>query len=238
MSLFNFDEGSRKPRKNRKLLAFISIAAIAGAVSLSTTLAAKLTLNTNGLAEFGQGVISTTSCDTGGIKVTPINSFFNQQRAGTFTFNAIQVEQISANCAGKDLIIKVLNQDGQALEITNNDGVIFTEARVYYQPFTDLIQISENEEGEANTVSLSGYWAEQFSAVGPAPISVGTLTNLIQINPEEDVAPGSSATEFFELDLEENAFQITFDPSGELAAGFADSKNVYYISIESVNHGD
>jgi hypothetical protein len=237
MSLFNFDTESNKPRKSRKLITFISIGVLAGAVTLSTTLAAKLSLNTNGRTEFGQGVISTTSCDTNGIKMTPINSFFNQQRAGTFTFNAIQVEQISANCAGKDLIIKVLNQDGQAIEITNNDGVIFTEARVYYQPFTDSIQISEND-GDANTVSLSGYWAEQFSLVGSSPITVGTLSNLIQIDPEVEVTAGSSAAEFFELDLEESAFQITFDPSGELAAGFADSKNVYYISIESVNHGD
>ena len=237
MSLFNFDPGANRPRKSRKLITFIAIGVIAGAVTLSTTLAAKLSLNTNGRTEFGQGVISTTSCDSGGIKVTPINSFFNQQRSGTFTFNAIQVEHISANCAGKDFIIKVLNQDGQALEITNNDGVIFTEARVYFQPFTNLIQISEND-GDANTVSLSGYWAEQFSAAGPAPIAVGTLNNLIQIDPEVEVTAGSSAAGFFELDLEENAFQITFDPSGELAAGFADSKNVYYISIESVNHGD
>jgi hypothetical protein len=40
------------------------------------------------------------------------------------------------------------------------------------------------------------------------------------------------------LDLEESALQITFDPSGELAAGFANSTNVYFISIESVNHED
>lgn len=237
MSLFNFEEGSNKPRKSRKLVTFISIGVIAGAVTLSTTLAAKLSLNTNGRTEFGQGVISTTSCDTNGIKVTPINSFFNQQQAGTFTFNAIQIERISANCAGKDFIIKVLNQDGEALEITNNDGEIFTEARVYFQPFLPAIQVSEND-GDANTVSLSGYWANQFSLVGSAPISVGTLNNLIQTDPEEEVIAGSSAADFFELDLEESAFQITFDPSGELAAGFADSKNIYYISIESVNHGD
>jgi hypothetical protein len=193
-------------------------------------------LNTNGRAEFGQGVISTTSCDTNGIKVTPINSFFNQQSSGSFTFNAIQLEQISANCAGKDFIIKVLNQDGEALEITNDGTEVFTEARVYFQPFTDLIQISEND-GEANTVSLSGYWADQFSLVGSAPITVGTLNNLIQIDPEADVTAGA-ADDFFELDLEESALQITFDPSGELAAGFANSTNVYFISIESVNHED
>jgi hypothetical protein len=236
MSLFIFDEGSRKPRRNGKLLALFSIAAIAGAVTLSTTLAAQLNLNTNGRAEFGQGVISTTSCDTGGIKVTPINSFFNQQSSGTFTFNAIQVEQISATCAGKDFIIKVLNQDGEAIDITRDGTEVFTEARVYFQPFTDSIQISDND-GEANTVSLSGYWANQFSLVGSVPIIVGTLNNLIQIDPEAEVTSGP-ASEFFELDLQENAFQITFDPSGELAEGFADSKNAYFISIESVNHED
>ena len=235
MTLFNFDSGSEKPRRNRKLIALISIGAIAGAITLSTTLAAKLTLNTNGRTEFGQGVMSTTTCDTNGIKVTPINSFYNKQAAGSFTFNAIQFEHISANCAGRDFIIKVYNQNGDLLEITNDGEERYREARVYFQPFTNSIQISEND-GEANTVSLSGYWAEQFSLIGSSPIIVGTLNNLIQIDGEAEIVAGSTASDSFELDLEENSFQITFDPSGELAAGFADSKNVYNISIESTEH--
>ena len=235
MTLFNFDSGSEKPRRNRKLIALISIGAIAGAITLSTTLAAKLTLNTNGRTEFGQGVMSTTTCDTNGIKVTPINSFYNKQAAGSFTFNAIQFEHISANCTGRDFIIKVYNQNGDLLEITNDGEERYREARVYFQPFTNSIQISEND-GEANTVSLSGYWAEQFSLIGSSPIIVGTLNNLIQIDGEAEIVAGSTASDSFELDLEENSFQITFDPSGELAAGFADSKNVYNISIESTEH--
>ena len=235
MTLFNFDSGPEKPRRNRKLIALISIGAIAGAITLSTTLAAKLTLNTNGRTEFGQGVMSTTTCDTNGIKVTPINSFYNKQAAGSFTFNAIQFEHISANCAGRDFIIKVYNQNGDLLEITNDGEERYREARVYFQPFTNSIQISEND-GEANTVSLSGYWAEQFSLIGSSPIIVGTLNNLIQIDGEAEIVAGSTASDSFELDLEENSFQITFDPSGELAAGFADSKNVYNISIESTEH--
>ena len=235
MTLFNFDSGSEKPRRNRKLIALISIGAIAGAITLSTTLAAKLTLNTNGRTEFGQGVMSTTTCDTNGIKVTPINSFYNKQAAGSFTFNAIQFEHISANCTGRDFIIKVYNQNGDLLEITNDGEERYREARVYFQPFTNSIQISEND-GEANTVSLSGYWAEQFSLIGSSPIIVGTLNNLIQIDGEAEIVAGSRASDSFELDLEENSFQITFDPSGDLAAGFADSKNVYNISIESTEH--
>jgi hypothetical protein len=235
MSIFDFNSGSFRPKRNRKLIALISVGAIVGAITLSTTLASKLTLNTNGRTEFGQGVMSTTSCDTNGILVTPINSFFNKTKAGRFTFNAIQFQHISANCAGKDFIIKVYNQNGEALEITRDGNNVFNEARVYFQPFTSSISISDND-GTPNTVTLSGYWANQFALVGSSPIVVGTLNNLIQMDPEAEVTPAVSASEFFELDLEENSFQITFDPTGELAAGFADSKNVYRISIESTDH--
>ena len=235
MSQLNFEQGSQKPRRNRKLIAAISIGAIVAAFSLSTTLAARLTLNTNGRAEFGQGKIETTTCDTNGIKVTPINSFFNKADAGSFTFNAIQLEKISANCVGKDFIIKVYNKAGQAIELTNDGINVYKEARVYFQPFTDEIYISEND-GEPNTVSLSGYWADKFKLVEEEPFVIGTLSNLYQIDAEAEVLSGVQASEFFELLLEDNAFQITFDPTGELAAGFADSKNVYSITIESTDH--
>ena len=235
MSIFDFSPGSNKPKRNGKLIALISVGAIVGAITLGTTLAAKLTLNTNGRTEFGQGVMSTTACDTNGILVTPINSFFNKTKAGTFTFNAIQFQHISANCAGKDFIIKVYNQNGEEIEITRDGSSAYKEARVYFQPFTNSILISDND-GIPNTVSLSGYWANQFSLLGTSPIVVGTLNNLIQIDAEAEIVAGSSASDSFELDLEENSFQVTFDPSGELAAGFADSKNVYNISIESTEH--
>lgn len=235
MSIFDFDSASHKPKRNGKLIALISLGALVGAITLGTTLAAKLTLNTNGRTEFGQGVLSTTACDTNGILVTPINSFFNKEKAGTFTFNAIQFQHISANCTGKDFIIKVHDQSGADLEITRDENGVYKEIRVHFQPFTNSILISDND-GTPNTVTLSGYWAEQFSLVGSSPIVVGTLNNLIQIDPEAEVSPGALASDFFELDLDENSFQITFDPSGELAAGFADSKDVYNISIESTEH--
>ena len=235
MSIFDFDSASHKPKRNGKLIALISLGALVGAITLGTTLAARLTLNTNGRTEFGQGVMSTTACDTNGILVTPINSFFNKTKAGTFTFNAIQFQHISANCAGKDFIIKVYNQNGEEIEITRDGSSAYKEARVYFQPFTNSILISDND-GIPNTVSLSGYWANQFSLLGTSPIVVGTLNNLIQIDAEAEIVAGSSASDSFELDLEENSFQVTFDPSGELAAGFADSKNVYNISIESTEH--
>jgi hypothetical protein len=96
--------------------------------------------------------------------------------------------------------------------------------------------ISDDDE-LPNIVSLSGYWEDQFSLVNDsAPIVIGTLNNLFQLDSEAEVTTGSNASDFFEVDQDENSFQITFDPTGELAAGFADSKNVYFISIQSVDH--
>jgi len=235
MSLFNFNSGPKRMRKKRAAIALIVIGSISGVLTLGFTFASRITLNNGGTVEYGQGYLTTTTCDTDGIKVTPINSFYNKPGPAYFTFNAIQIEQISASCAGKDFIIKVYNQDGQALEITNDGDTSFYEARVYFQPFLSGIQISEND-GAPNTVSLSGYWADQFTLVGTSPIIVGTLNNLIQRNEEAEISAPASASTYFELNLDENSFQITFDPSGELAAGFANSKNVYHISVESVDH--
>lgn len=233
--MFNFEPGPKRVRKKSAVIALIAIASISGVLTLGFTLAARITLNNAGNVEFGQGYLTTTTCDTDGIKITPINSFYNKPGSAYFTFNAIQVEQISASCAGKDFIIKVYDQNGQALEITNDGETAFYEARVYFQPFSSDIQMSEND-GASNTVSLSGYWADQFTLIGSSPIIVGTLNNLIQLDAEAEVSAPASASTYFELNLTENSFQITFDPTGEMASGFADSKNVYYISVESVDH--
>jgi hypothetical protein len=238
MSLLNFNSGSRRVRKKRAAIALIAIGATAGVLSLGFTFAARITLNNNGTTEFGQGFLTTTTCDTNGIKVTPINSFYNKPGPAYFTFNAIQIEEISANCEGKDFIIKVYNQNGQALEITNDKGTAFYEARVYFQPFTNSIQLSEND-GVENTVSpINGSWDKQFTWVEEVStaILVGTLSNLREKDPTRDILLPGRASEYFELDFNYNAFQITFDPSGAMASGFTDSKNVYHISVESVDH--
>ena len=235
MSLFNFDSDAQRPKRNGKLIALISLGALIGAITLGTTLAAKLTLNTNGTVEFGQGIVETTSCDSNGIKVTPMDSFFNKDKAGTFTFNAIQLEHISANCVGKDLIIKVYNSQGQAITLTQDESNSYTQARIYFKPLTSDILIAQLD-GDSNSVSYYGYWAEQFELLGSAPIQVATLGNLYNLDPEVDPIPGEPATNYFALDPDENSLQIAFDPSQLLAEGFADAKNVYRISIESTDH--
>jgi hypothetical protein len=235
MSIINFDSPSKQPRKKKLGYALVASGCIAGLIAFGSAFAGNISLNGGGEVEFGQGYLTTTTCDSDGIRVTPINSFFNKEGPSSFTFNAIQVEDVSANCAGKDLIIRVHNRDGQVIDITTDGTTSYNEVRVFFQPFSNELVISDDDEQE-NIVSLSGYWEDQFSLVNSSPIVIGTLSNLFQMDSEAEVTTGSYAYEFFEVDQDENSFQITFDPTGELASGFADSKNVYYISIQSVEH--
>jgi hypothetical protein len=235
MSTLNFDSPSKQPRKKKLGYTLIASACLAGVIAIGSTFTSNIALNGGGEVEFGQGKITTTTCDPDGILVTPITSFYNKEGPSSFTFNAIQVENISANCAGKDLIIRVHNSDGQVIDITTDGPTSYNEARVFFQPFSNDLVISDDDE-QPNIVSLSGYWEDQFSLLNSAPIVIGTLSNLFQLDSEAEVTTGSYAYDFFEVDQDENSFQITFDPTGELAAGFADSKNVYFISIQSVDH--
>jgi hypothetical protein len=236
MSTLNFDSPSKQPGKKKLGYTLIASACLAGVIAIGSTFTSNIALNGGGEVEFGQGKITTTTCDPDGILVTPITSFYNKEGPSSFTFNAIQVENVSANCAGKDLIIRVHNSNGQVIDITTDGTTSYNEARVFFQPFSDGLVISDDDE-LPNIVSLSGYWEDQFSLVNDsAPIVIGTLSNLFQLDSEAEVTTGSNASDFFEVDQDENSFQITFDPTGELAAGFADSKNVYFISIQSVDH--
>ena len=235
MSIINFDSPSKQPRKKKLGYALIASGCIAGLIAFGSAFAGNISLNGGGEVEFGQGYLTTTTCDSDGIRVTPINSFFNKEGPSSFTFNAIQVEDVSANCAGKDLIIRVHDSNGDVINITTDGTTSYNEVRVFFQPFSNVLVISDDYEQE-NIVSLSGYWEDQFSLVNSSPIVIGTLSNLFQMDSEAEVTTGSYAYEFFEVDQDENSFQITFDPTGELASGFADSKNVYYISIQSVEH--
>lgn len=235
MSIINFDSPSKQPRKKKLGYALVASGCIAGLIAFGSAFAGNISLNGGGEVEFGQGYLTTTTCDSDGIRVTPINSFFNKEGPSSFTFNAIQVEDVSANCAGKDLIIRVHDSNGDVINITTDGTTSYNEVRVFFQLFSNVLVISDDYEQE-NIVSLSGYWEDQFSLVNSSPIVIGTLSNLFQMDSEAEVTTGSYAYEFFEVDQDENSFQITFDPTGELASGFADSKNVYYISIQSVEH--
>ena len=249
MSVIDFDSPSKQPRKKKLGFALVASACIAGVIAIGSTFAGGISLNDGGSAEFGQGYVTTTTCDPDGIEVTPIYGYENSEGEGKFVFSSIQVEGVSAGCAGKDLIIKVYNNSGQAIDIATVDGSTpYKEVRVLFQPLSNVPFISDNDPydpvtgayiyGGAYIVSRSGYWAGKFLSMFPpeAPIKIFTLSNLFPKPsdpeiPDTDPAPAST---YFELDPDENGFELTFDP-GEGVVGFADARDVYNISIESVD---
>ena len=243
MSIIDFDSRSGQPRKKKLGLALIASACIAGVISIGSVVAGGVSLNGGGgRAEFGQGFVTTTTCDPNGIEVTPEYSFVNRAGQGSFTFVNIQVEGVSANCAGKDLIIKVYNSNGEAIDITTDGTTDYKEIRVHFRPFSNAtVIVDDNPPNPANTVLNYGDWADQFLQVGSAPIVVGTLSLLLPkpgASPVPDLqpSPALNVSEYFILDPNENAFEITFDPDGADATGFADARDVYNISIQSVDH--
>jgi hypothetical protein len=232
-SLLSID--SKKRRFSPKKIRRVSLVTLFSIVlfSVGTAFSARMVFNNGGNIEFGQGILETTTCDSNGILVTPINSFVNEDNAGSFTFNAIQVTRISANCVGKVFVIKVLDDQGDPLPITRDEeGTAFSAVEVLFNPLNPSVLVSEND-GTPNTVTSSGYWENQFTLVGVSPIVVGTLSNLYEKDASVSPVPGNPAENFFELDLEENSFQITFNPSTENAAGFADARTVYHITLET-----
>jgi hypothetical protein len=251
MSVIDLDSSPKQPRKKKLGFALIASGCIAGVIALGSAFAGGITLNGDGRAEFGQGYVTTTTCDTGGIEVTPVYGYENSEGTGKFAFSTIQIEGVSANCAGKVLIIKVYNNSGQAIDIATVGSTTYKEVRVWFQPLSNVPFISDTDpfdpvtgtyiaEGGEYIVSRSGYWAGNFLSMFPpeAPIKIFTLSNLFP-TPEADPIPDTlpnpapAASSYFELDPDENGFEITFDLEG--VVGFADARNVYNISIESVD---
>jgi hypothetical protein len=234
MSVIDLDSRPGQPRKKKLGLVLIASGCIAGVFALGSVFAGGISLNDGGRAEFGQGYVTTTTCDSS-IEVTPVYNYTNREGQGSFTFSTIQITGVSANCAGKDLIIKVYNNNGDAIDITRDANNTYQEIRVYFQPFVNATVIAE-DDSQANTVLNNGDWADQFLLIGgELPILIQTLGNLSQIN-DDEVIVGTNASLYFELNENENAFEITFDPTGADAVGFADARDVYNISIQSVDH--
>jgi hypothetical protein len=128
MSLLDFSDtpsrGKGTPRKSLKLI--LGIGAIAGVVTLSSTLAASINLNSGAPVEFGQGVAQTTACSDGqSLIVTPLSSFTNSGD-GAFSFTGVTVSDIPESCEGVDFMISAYNTTGDALAIFNTDSTVAT----------------------------------------------------------------------------------------------------------------
>jgi hypothetical protein len=118
---FTSSQPRAKPLQKRLRVVF-GVAVLLGASALGSTLAANINLNGDSNVEFGQGVLTTTTCDNS-ILVTPISTFVNAQNAGSHKFSGLSLSDVdttdgteaSQGCAGKLFTIKAYKSNGDQL---------------------------------------------------------------------------------------------------------------------------
>ena len=130
MTLLNFEDPSRSPRKSKiasapkkPLKLILGVGALASVIALGSTLAANIDLNTGAPIEFGQGVAQTVACSGSNhsITITPKSTFRNAEGAGSYRFSSFEVSNIPASCYGVDFTFKFYGANGAALDPINYD---------------------------------------------------------------------------------------------------------------------
>jgi hypothetical protein len=106
MEILKFDNAAtpRRKKSNGNLKSLAGLASVAAIAVLGSTLAANISLGTSSGIEFGQGVQTTSACDSS-IDVTPSVRFINAANAGTFYLSTIALSSIDLSstdaCRGK-----------------------------------------------------------------------------------------------------------------------------------------
>lgn len=99
--LLDFDNApsnSRAPKNRKSVKGLVAMAMFGAVAVLGSTLAANISLN-SGTLEFGQGIATTTACDSNGISLTPKATFTNTA-SGSFSLASIAFSGIASACIG------------------------------------------------------------------------------------------------------------------------------------------
>jgi hypothetical protein len=112
---YEFAEGgSSKPFLVKAIAMILAVTGIA--------YGANIALTSNGSkAEFGQGFVTTTTCDrVGGITIIPYAGFINDSGSGKFSLDSIILENLDDTCVDTDFIIQVYGDTGTALTVSES----------------------------------------------------------------------------------------------------------------------
>jgi hypothetical protein len=97
----------KKPKNLRRLLGLGTFTALIGiGVAFATPSGRNIT---NDTAEFGQGFVATTACDSS-INVAPVSTFDNE--GAVFELSSIELTDIASECASKYFTIKAYGESG------------------------------------------------------------------------------------------------------------------------------
>jgi len=178
VDVYYYDDPVDEPVvKNKKPKAIFGAALLlfAGGLTLNTTLAANVSLNSGVNIQFGQGVQTTTACSGATIlTVTPTSTFLNASGGGSFYFSSVSVANIPASCHGKDFTISAYNSSSSnPLPIFNSNA---TKAVVYNNAGT--FQLGEGTtEGASITNPVSG----KFTLTFTSPVALSTTVTRLTI---------------------------------------------------------
>ena len=189
MDIYYYDDPVEEPvvtRKKPRAIFGAALLLFAGGLSLNTTLAANVTLNSGVNVEFGQGVQTTTACSGSTIlTITPNSSFLNVSGGGSFYFSSVSVANIPASCHGKDFTISAYNSSSSnPLPIFNTNS---TTAVVYNNAGTFQLGAGTTE-GASITNPATGRFILTFTT--PVALSTTVTRLTIQSSVHAQVASG------------------------------------------------
>jgi hypothetical protein len=138
--LIDFTTSQPRPKPLlKRFRGVFAVAVLLGASALGSTLAANINLNGDSNVEFGQGVLTTTTCDNS-ILVTALSTFINAENAGSHKFSGLTLSDVdttddagaSQGCAGKLFTIKAYKSNGDLLSpsytiAVDSDGEFVSE---------------------------------------------------------------------------------------------------------------
>jgi hypothetical protein len=169
------ESGSSKPFLVKAIAMILAVTGIAYGANIALT-------SGSTKSEFGQGILTTTACDTnGGITIIPYAGFINDTGTGKFSLDSIILEGIDANCVGEDFTIQVYAETGTALNLSET--------------------ATAPNGGSYQTIDLAKFYFSDSNTVlaqGMAYIDYDILT---------DNSAGST-----EFTSNQSSIQITFDP--------------------------
>ena len=119
----SFEPSARSPKKKFKVV--LGIGLLAAVMGMGSTLAASITLNSGSAVEFGQGIATTSGCDTA-ITLTPFSTYVNNAVAADFLFTSFalsDVDTTTAHCGGKTFVIKAYT-DSSTVATNYSTGAI------------------------------------------------------------------------------------------------------------------
>jgi hypothetical protein len=131
------DDLAASPAKKKSSGLFtLLVLLLGGAYFLQTTLAANISLGSNGPVEFGQGILQTTACSgSTPLSLTPTSSFVNVSGGGAYYFSSIKVSNIPSSCNGQDFTLRAYGETSSAqlalYNSTSTNAVVVNDAGTF-----------------------------------------------------------------------------------------------------------